>query len=205
MKAIRQLNRLFRPGKLAISATLMLAMLAAFLPQTALAAASCQSYYTFRSGDTVPAISQYFGFKWKEIAAANNMKANEKPSIGQVLCIPAHSASIKPVTTTSKTYRKGVFLPTNEKGAVFTVSISKHQINATLANFSDFHVYLVKVRDARTVFGGWYTLGKVKIITLARQSFSFAVPSKLKNTTDLSVCFKDQVSEELICRNAPNQ
>jgi hypothetical protein len=205
MKAIQQLNRLFRPGRLATSATLVLAMLAAFLPQTALAATSCQSYYTFRSGDTVPAISQFFGFKWKEIAAANNMKANEKPGIGQVLCIPAHSASIKPTTAMSTTYRKGVFLPTNEKGAVFTVSITKHQINTTLANFSYYHVYQVKVRDARTVYGGWYSLGKVKIITLARQSFSFAVPGNLKNTTNLSVCFKDQVSEELICRNAPNQ
>jgi predicted nucleotide-binding protein len=47
-------------------------------------------------------------------------------------------------------------------------------------------------------------LGKVNIITLARQSFSFAVPSDLKGITNLSVCFKDQVSEELICRNALN-
>jgi LysM repeat protein len=205
MKAIRQLNRLVHPGKLAFSATLVLAMLAAFLPQPALAATSCQSYYTVRTGDTAPSISQFYGFRWKEIAAANDMKANEKPSVGQVLCIPAHFASIKPTTTTSITYRKVAFLPTNEKGAVFTVSISKHQINATLANFSDFHIYKVKVRDARTVFGGWYTLGKVQIITLARQSFTFAVPSKLKNTTKLSVCFKDQVLEELICRNATNR
>jgi hypothetical protein len=205
MNAIRKPNRLFRPGKLAFNATLVLVMLAAFLPQTALAATSCQSHYTVRTGDTAPSISQFYGFRWKEIAAANDMKANEKPGVGQVLCIPAHTESTKPTTTTSTTYRKGVFVPTNESGAVFTVSITNHQINTTLANFSYYHVYLVKVRDARTVFGGWYTLGKVKIITLARQSFSFAVPGELKGTTNLSVCFKDQVSEELICRNATNR
>ncbi len=205
MKALLQLNRLFRAGKRGFSATLVLAMLAAFLPQTVLAATTCQSYYTFRSGDTTPSISQFYGLKWKAIAVANGMKANEKPSVGQVLCIPALSTNTKPAPTTSATYRKGVFLPTNERGAVFSVSITNHQINTTLSNFSYYHVYQVKVRDARTVFGGWYKLGKVTIITLARQSFSFAVPAQLKGTTYLSVCFKDQVSQEITCRNALNR
>jgi hypothetical protein len=205
MKAIRKSNILFRPGKLAFSSMLVLAMLAAFLPRTALAATTCQFYHTFRSGDTTPSISQFYGFKWKDIAAANNMKPNEKPNIGQVLCIPASPASRKATSTTSKTFSKGVFLPTNESGALFTVRINRHQINTTLANFSYYHVYAVKVRDARTAFGGWYILGKIKVITLARQSFSFDVPGELKGITNLSVCFKDQFSGDLVCRNALNR
>jgi hypothetical protein len=205
MKAIRKSNILFRPGRLAFSSILVLAMLAAFLPQTALAATTCQSYYTFRSGDTTPSISQFYGFKWKDIAAANNMKPNEKPSLGQVLCIPALSKSRKATSTSSTTSSKGGFLPAYESGALFTVSITRHRINTTLANFSYFHVYVVKVRDARTVFGGWYTLGRIPVITLARQSFSFDVPGDLKGITNLSVCFKDQFSGELVCRNALNR
>jgi hypothetical protein len=204
MKAIRQLNILFRPGKLAFSATLVLAMLAAFLPQTALAATPCRSYFTFRTGDTTPSISQFYGLKWKAIAVANDMKPNEKPRVGQVLCIPALSKSAKPTTTANTTYKKGVFLPANESGALFTVSITRHRINTTLANFSSFHVYVVKVRDAKTAIGGWYTLGKISVITLARQSFTFDIPKDLKGTTNLSVCFKDQISGELVCRNALN-
>jgi hypothetical protein len=207
MKAIRKLNKLFHPGKFAFSATLVLAMLATFLPQTALAATTnCQSYYTFRRGDTTPSISQFYGFKWKDIAAANDMKANEKPSIGQVLCIPAQSStnSKKAASASSATSNKGVFLPPSESAAVFTVNITRHQINTTLSNFSYYHVYVVKVRDANTAFGGWYTLGKVTIITLTRQSFSFEVPKNLIRTTHLSVCFKDQISGTLVCRNALN-
>jgi LysM repeat protein len=206
MRAIRKLNKLFLPGKFAFSAILVLAMLASFLPQTALAAATCQSYHTFRPGDTKPSISQFYGFKWKDIATANDMKANEKPSIGQVLCIPAQSTanSKKATSKSSTTSNKGVFLPVSERGAVFTVSITRHQINTTLSNFSYFHVYVVKVRDANTAFGGWYTLGKITIITLTRQSFSFEVPKELTRTTHLSVCFKDQISGVLVCRNALN-
>jgi hypothetical protein len=206
MKAIRKLNILFLPGKFAFSATIVLAMLAAFLPQAALAATNCQAYHTFRAGDTTPSISQFYGFKWKDIATANDMKANEKPSVGQVLCIPAQSSTIskKAASASNAPSNKGMFLPPSENGAVFTVRITRHQIDTTLSNFSYFHVYVVKVRDASTAFGGWYTLGKVTIITLTRQSFLFEVPKDLKHTTHLSVCFKDQISGVLVCRSALN-
>ena len=207
MKASRKLNKLFLPGKIALSATLVLAMLTTFFPQTALAATTnCQSYYTFRPGDTTPSISHFYGFKWRDIAVANDMKANEKPSIGQVLCIPPQSStnSKKAVSASSVTTNKGVFLPPSENAAVFTVRITRHQINTTLSNFSYYHVYVVKVRDASTGFGGWYTLGKIKIITLTRQSFSFELPKDLIRTTYLNVCFKDQFSGALVCRNALN-
>jgi hypothetical protein len=206
MKATRKLNKLFFPGKLAFSATLVLAMLAIFLPQTALAATNCQSYYTFRPGDTTPSISQFYGFKWKDIAAVNGMKANEKPSVGQVLCIPAQSStnSKKATNAPSATHNNGEFLPPSESSAVFTVHITNHQINTTLSNFIYYHVYKVKVRDASNANGNWYNLGKITIITLARQSFSFEVPKDLIRTTHLSVCFKDQISGALVCRNALN-
>jgi LysM domain len=205
MRAIRKLNKLFFPWKFAFSATLVLAMLATFLPQTALAASNCQSYYTVRTGDTTPSISQFYGLKWKDIATANAMKANEKPSLGQVLCIPAQSTptSKKAANASSATTNKGVFLPPSEVGAVFTVSITSHQINATLSNFSYFHIYEVKVRDANTL-GRWYHLGKIKIITLTSQSFSFGVPKELIHATHLNVCFKDQTSGALVCRNVLN-
>jgi LysM repeat protein len=205
MKAVRQLKILFRAGKLAFNAAIVLVMLAAFLPQTALAATACQSYHTFRSGDTKISVSQFYGFKWKNIAAANDLKPDEKPAIGQALCIPAAlSQNKKAAISTSTNFSKAVFLPANESGAVFMVSVSAHQINTTLSDFSSYHVYMVKVRGAGTAFAGWYNLGKVKIITLARQSFSFAVPKDLRNNTNLSVCFKDQHSGELVCRNALN-
>lgn len=204
MKAIRKSEILSRPGRLAFNSILVLAMLAAFLPQTALAASTCQSYYTVRSGDTTPSISHIYGFKWKVIAAANDMKPSDKPSLGQVLCIPAHSEGTKATKSSSKTPNKGVFLPASEGGALFTVRISGNQINTTLSNFSDFHIYKVKVRGAGTASGGWHNLGIITIITLTRQSFSFEVPKELKHTTNLVVCFKDQISGVLVCRNALN-
>lgn len=205
MNTIRQLNILFRQGKLALGATLVLAMLAAFLPQSALAATSCASYYTVASGDTTPYISQRFGFKWKDIAKANDMTPEDKPSAGQVLCIPPLSKSTKDSSTSSGS-NTGVKVtqPEDESSAVFSVSISGHRVYTTLSNFNDDHVYLVKVRDSKTGIDGWYNLGRIKIISDSSQSFSFQVPNDLRGTLYLSVCFKDQTTNELVCRHAIN-
>ena len=204
MNTIRQLNILFRRGKLVLSATLAVAMLAVLLPQTALAA-TCASYYTVQSGDTTPSISQAFGFKWKDIATANDMTAEDKPSVGQVLCIPPLSKSTKE-TSTSSSSKTGVKVtqPEDESSAVFSVSIANKRISTTLSNFNDDHNYLVKVRDSKIGIDGWYNLGRIKIISDSSQSFSFPVPTDLRNTLNLSVCFKDQTTNELVCRKALN-
>jgi LysM repeat protein len=205
MNTIRQLNILFRPGKLAISATLVLAMLAAFLPQTALAATTCESYYTVESGDTTPYISQRFGFKWRDIAKANDMTPEDKPSVGQVLCIPPLSKSSRESSTSgSTTTGVKVSQPDDESRAVFSVSITGRRIFTTLSNFNNDHVYLAKVRDAKIGIDGWYNLGRMSIVSDSSQSFSFPVPTDLRNTLNLSVCFKDQTTNELVCRKALN-
>jgi len=205
MKIIRQLHILFRPGKLTLGATLVLAMLATFLPQSALAATTCASYYTVASGDTTPYISQRFGFKWKDIAKANDMTPEDKPSAGQVLCIPPLSKSTKE-SSTSGSSNTGVKVnqPEDESSAVFSVSINGRRVYTTLSNFNDDHVYLVKVRDAKIGIDGWYKLGRISIISDSSQSFSFPIPTDLRNTLNLSVCFKDQTTNELVCRHAFN-
>jgi LysM repeat protein len=203
MKMNKKVKHALPAGSILLSALLVLTFLVVAQPQTA-QAATCQAYYTVHKGDTTPYISQTFGFKWKDIAAANDMDPWEKLTVGQRLCIPPADKSTKNTSTSSEKSGVKVKQPADESKAKFLVNISAGRIYASLSKFSEEHVYLAKARDVYTGIGGWYNLGYITIDKKSNQSFSWAVPSDLKSTSPLSVCFKDQSTDELICRSAIN-
>jgi LysM repeat protein len=195
--------------RLVFSLLLVLTFVVAALPQQrAQAAVTCVTYYWFKEGDTTPYIAHTFGLKWKEIALANDMDPWDKPEVGQRLCIPA------PNTTTTTTKKTGtseettsgvrVEQPADEDNAVISASISGYKITVSTNKFVEDHIYLVKVRDVKVGVGGWTKLGTISVDKKTSQTFSFTEPSDLKQFTHLSVCLKDQVTNELICRTAVN-
>lgn len=203
MKMNTNAKKALPAGSILLSALLVLTFLVVAVPQSA-QAATCQAYYTVHEGDTTPYISHTFGFKWKDIAAANDMEPWEPLTVGQRLCIPPADKSTKNTSTSSETSGVKVKQPADESNAKFLVNISASRIYADLSKFSEEHVYLAKVRDVYTGVGGWYNLGYITIKKKSNQSFSWAVPSELRGTSPLSVCFKDQSTDELICRSAIN-
>jgi LysM repeat protein len=81
-----------------ISATLVLALLVALLPATALAAPNessttlsgwgCSAYYTVHRGDTLSSIARWYGVSVQALAQANHIWNVNRIYAGQVLCIP---------------------------------------------------------------------------------------------------------------------
>jgi LysM repeat protein len=191
--------------RLAISAGLSMALLAAVLPQPAQAATTCRAYYTVRNGDTTPYISQTFNLKWRDIAKANDMAPTDKLTVGQRLCIPPESASTKSETSSTAGGNKTkVQVPETDKKAVVLISISAGRIGLTTKSFSVDHTYLVKARDANTGVGGWYKIDVITVKKSKTQNFDFNIPSDLRSTSKLSICLKDIYTDELICRQTVN-
>jgi hypothetical protein len=191
---IKQLNITF----LVLSIVMTIALLMAFLPQSA-QAATCVAYYVVQEGDTTPKIAHTYGLKWREIAKANDMDPGDKLVVGDRLCIP-DGADSSPATGGGTS----IFLPETDDNARFTVSISAGKIYLNLSRFSISHTYLVKVRDAQVGVGGWEKLDKVKIKKTTTYNLVMNVPKDLRTELYLNVCLKDLSSDELVCRTAIN-
>jgi spore germination protein YaaH len=188
-----------------LSAIVLLALLVGLAPQPAQAAVQCATYYTVKEGDTTPYISHTFGFKWKDIAQANDMNPADKLEVGTRLCIPPLEESTKETTKTSgETGKTHVAYPEDNPNAQFTVSISGGRIFIYIAKFNEDHNYLVKARDAYEGSGGWEKLEYIQVEKNKTKSLSYNVPDELEGIPLLSVCLKDQTSDELLCRNAVN-
>jgi hypothetical protein len=183
------------------SALLVLAILTMALPQAGLAQTACRTYYTVREGDTKPSIAHTYGVKWSEIAAANDLSVEGNPPVGVQLCIPEVSSENE---TTGGQPKTQVNEPKNEADAVIQISISGGRISIHTDNFNNDHIYLVKARDVNSGAGGWYKVGTISVQEDESQSFSFSVPQDLRDEPVLSVCLKDQTSDELICSSVTN-
>jgi LysM repeat protein len=184
---------------LALSLFIAIALLMVFLPQPA-QAATCVAYYVVQEGDTTPKIAHTYGLKWGEIADANDLNPGDKLVVGTRLCIP-EGGDDKSSSTGGGT---STYLPETDSKAKFSVSISGGKMYLHLTKFSINHVYLVKVRDAHVGIDGWEKLEKVKIKKSTTYNLVMNVPKDLRDTLFLSVCLKDQSSDELVCRTAIN-
>ena len=192
-----------------MAAVLMAITLAAALPQTVQAQsdAACRTFHLVREGETKPRIAYTYGLRWKEIAAANDMKTEDRLEVGVRLCIPEESSdndNDNDNDNSSNNSQTRVDFPDGERNAVIQISITGGRVSIHTDNFNDDHVYLVKVRPADQGVGGWSKLGTIDVDEDRNQNFSFNVPNSLDDEAFLSVCLKDQATDELVCRSAVN-
>jgi len=166
---------------LAVSALLVAAMLAAFLPQP-VQAATCARYYTVKEGDTTPKIAHTFDMKWGRIADANDLEYPYKLKVGQILCIPGEAT-----TDTGE----NISYTVTARGTAITVKVT---------NPPTKRAYYVKVRDVTAGAGSWYKLGSFKVKKNATNSQVFSVPKDLRSKLYLQVCLKNASTNELTCR-----
>jgi len=161
----------------------VLSMLLGAFPKPALAA-SCESYYTVKSGDTKTSIAHKFGIDWSDIADANDMDNTDKPVVGDRLCIPFKDD-------------KDLANP-NVK---LKVGITHTALTITITGLSDKRsVFIVRVRDARVGIGGYYKLGRLKAKKSSTNKATFSIPKELNKTLYLQVCVKNSTTDEMICR-----
>jgi LysM repeat protein len=182
MKAKQIIAQVSRIRNLLLSVLLIVAFLAAALPQPAKAAATCVYYYTVKKGDTRSKIAHRYSLRWREIATANNLEEPYNLEVGQKLCIPAQGSSSSSSTVT------------------MSVSNFGNLVKVTLSNPSHRTVYNIKMRSTNVSIGGWYKLGRIRVLKNATGTALFSVPKDLKGAIWISVCAKNATTDELLCK-----
>jgi hypothetical protein len=177
---IRRNNALYRPLRIAISVLLVLAVMAAVLPQRA-QAASCKAYYTVKKGDKTGEISRMYGVKWIEIAAANDLERPYKLTEGQQLCIP---------------FKYSVSLKNN-----LAASNVNNLVKVTASDFQENGKYYVKVRDITSGAGKWYKIGNLKVIKNRTVTGKYLLPRQLNSSIVFEVCIKNGTTNDVFCKN----
>jgi len=166
-----------------LAVLIVLSLLLGAFPRPALAA-SCDSYYTVKSGDTKSSIARKFGIDWSDIADANDMDSTDKPQVGDRLCIPFKNDEDQA-----------------NPNVKLKVGITHTALTLTITGLSDKRsVFIVRVRDARVGIGGFYKLGRMKAKKSSTNKTTFAIPKELNKTLYLQVCVKNSTTDEMICR-----
>lgn len=171
-------------GVALVSLTLVLSFLAVSLPQpvkAATEAVSCDTYYTVKSGDTLRSIAQAYGLKWRDLAEANNIKYPYKVKVGQKLCIPALEE-------------------TETENVTLTISVTGSVVHVKAYSSKYRYKYAVKVRAGDTGIGGWYNVGTLKLPKKTTINAVYALPKDLRTVSPITVCLKNQSTDNLICR-----
>ncbi len=179
-------RRLIHFARLAVMALVALTLLVGSLPQTAQAAsAPCVTYYTFKKGDTTASVAHTFDLAWWEIGLANNMKYPYKPTVGQRLCIPSKGWAESQTTVSGN-------LSASAKGS---------QVSVVASAFTARYLWVVKVKDTTGQVPGDFKIGRMVIPKTTTVKGTFPLPTQLRKSTYLTVCLKNQTTDEKICKN----
>lgn len=168
---------------------ILIALVAAALPQAAHAASKCVAYYTVKEGDTTPSIAHTFGMKWGDIALANNLTYPWKLKPGQRLCIPSED-NVKTLKDKQEKPSKGSINAYN-RGNFIVVSASSYPKKSA---------FYVKVRDITQSAGKWYKLGSFKAPKKSTVTKLFALPKDLRSSIWLQICTKEATTNKSNCQ-----
>jgi LysM repeat protein len=167
-----------------LATLLILSVWSSALPQPA-QAATCDSYYIVKSGDTTVTIAQTFGLKWKVIAKANHLTYPYNLKVGQRLCIPPGETN------------------DSENATEFNLKVSAthNLVFVTVSSLSvDKAIFNVRARNPLGGTGGWSRLGSMKAKKKTTNKATFVIPQALKGTLYLQVCLKNMTTDELNCK-----
>jgi LysM repeat protein len=173
-----------RIGGIGLSVLMALSMMAAALPQPALAAAStptCAYTYTVKSGDTKGMIADKYGLKWWEIAKANNLHPTAKPVVGAKLCIPTKDWASSATTGT------------------MTATAAGKRLSVKMSGFSTAGVWNVRVKDDQAGIDAFYKVGRITAPAKGSVTKGFNLPESLLKTPKLTVCTTNADSSVDIC------
>jgi len=166
----------------AITALILAGLIApAFATATlaAPAALACKTNHTVKNSETLESIAKKYNITVDALAKANDMSKSAKLYKRQVLCIPAANKS--------------------EAQAALSVQASKGNLSLSAAKISKSTPYLLKVKEGDRGF--WYTLGRLQSTkdgSLTAKNFT--LPKDLRTKLYLTVCLKNQLTDQLTCQ-----
>jgi LysM repeat protein len=176
-----------------VSILTVLALLAVVLPQqhagAVVLAATCSTYHTVASGETLSSIALKYNVTSQEIAVANELKEPYTIFVGQRLCIPGNPATAV-ATETSST--KGPTFTAKAGSDPFTVIITTIGYPAK----SPYFVRASVVDQPSTSL----RLGTMKTDKSGVAKRTFKLPKTLRKATSLTICLKNAYTDAVECK-----
>jgi spore germination protein YaaH len=166
---------------IALTAIMLVGAIAPGFSSPALAAPAalvCSATHTVKAGETLSSVAKKYGVTVDALASANGLKTTATLYKGQQLCIPPSTKS---------------------EPATLSVQASKGNVTLSGSGLAKSKPYLVKVKEGD--LGIWYVLGRVSTTkdgTLVAKNF--VLPSQLRSRMYLTVCLKNQISNQLTCK-----
>ena len=158
----------------------VLALVAALVPQPAQAAASytCDKDYTVKAGESIYRIAREHKVTVYRLARANNLERPYKITTGDVLCIPN-----EPKASSSYTW---------------SATYTNNKIEITGSSFKKTHPVIFKVRLNDS--SPWVKLGKAVSDKNGKLDKDFKTPKDVMDKASIMVCLKDAVTDYLDCK-----
>jgi hypothetical protein len=176
---------IIRIGGIALSAVMAFSMIAAALPQPAMAAgtttAPCSENYMVKKGDTKGMIADTYSLKWWQIAAANHMAPTDKLVAGSTLCIP------------TKEWAASANLGT------MSASAAGKKLTVKMSGFNTRSVWNVRVKDATGGVNDYFKLGRIVAPQNGSATGVYNLPQELWKTPRLEVCVTNAASSITVC------
>ena len=110
--------------------------------------------------------------------------------VGQVLCIPG-------TPPTSGTTSSG----STSKDPDFTVTRDGNRITVKVVNFTPKRSYIVKIGPDIRSSSDWTKLRTVRTDKTGAGEKSIQLPKDFRNLPEYGMCLKDQVTDEVMCKN----
>lgn len=182
MTGLHKPNLLLRTFTVALAAMILLAAVGPGFSapaQAAPAAVVCTTTHFVKANETLSSIAKKYRVTVDALANANGLKTTATVYKGQKLCIPPSNKS--------------------EASSVLSVLASKGRLTLSGSGLAKSKAYVVKVREGDQ--GIWYMLGRVsstKDGTLVSKSYT--LPKDLRSRMYLTVCLKNQTTDQLTCR-----
>lgn len=172
----------------------LMALLSAMPRQVLAADYICARYHTVKTGDTLYALAVTYKVDFTDLVAANSLKDPFVIFIDQQLCIPASTSAVATTTPVGTTVAKGV-----------TISVAHTEKGFTIrgAGLPKRANYIVKIDDASEVGLVYTILGKVATKNGTTFQNTFILPKELRGITMMSICLKNQMTDELTCVLSP--
>jgi hypothetical protein len=165
----------------ALTAIMLLGVVAPGFSSPALAAPAalvCTATHTVKANETLSSVAKKYGVTVDALAAANGLKTTATLYKGQKLCIPPSTKS---------------------EPAALNVQASKGMVTVSGSGLTKSKPYVLKVKEGD--LGIWYVLGRIsstKDGTLLAKNFP--LPKDLRSRMYLTVCLKNQISNQLTCK-----
>jgi LysM repeat protein len=176
-----------------VSVLMVLALMAVVLPQqhagAVVLAATCSTYHTVASGETLSSIALKYNVTTQELAAANELKEPYTIFVGQRLCIPGNPAT--PVATDTSSTSGPTF--TAKAGTEpFTVLI-------TTIGYPVKSPYFVRASRADQTASS-VKLGTMKTNKKGVATRQFRLPREFRNVSSMNICLKNAYTDAVECK-----